>query len=289
MPFEYKKVSTPPNKSIVINFDNPLVFYIAGIAYYSLTYGRGDEQVQEIGLSLGVNQPSPKQLLIQVTGVLQDSSGNGIDPTQSKVDVVVLAWTGTNPGNLLLQGAADIVNGGQSVPIPLPGATFDVLQTVLTGFDLAYSPTQQSVLYQGTGVSALQSGSNGYVLGQATMGDSSGNHASIARVGGGLIAISSGTATNVGFQVLANQQTTNQVSATFPNTVRDAAVLIINGYARYSSGARQIQTAGAGTTGWSVSGKTVNLNNAQAFMRDAGGETQDDTQSSVSLLVVGFY
>jgi hypothetical protein len=34
---------------------------------------------------------------------------------------------------------------------------------------------------------------------------------------------------------------------------------------------------------------TVQLNNAQAFMRTHGGETQDDTQSGVSLLVVGFH
>src|SRR5262249_50229795 len=132
MPFEYKKVSTQPNKSIVINFDNPLVFYIPGIAYYSFSYVSTDGKgLQEVSLSLGVNQPSPTQLLIQVTGVLRDSSGNAIDTSKSKVDVVVLAYTGMNPQNLLLQGATDIVNGGQSVPIPLPGSSFDVFQTVL--------------------------------------------------------------------------------------------------------------------------------------------------------------
>jgi hypothetical protein len=288
MPFEYKKVTTQPNTSIVVEFANPLVFYIPGISYHSFKYPLSDAQVQQISLSLGVNQPSPRQLLISVIGVLQDSSGNGIDSSNSRVDVVVLAYTGTSPGNLLLQGAADIVNGGESVPIPLPSSTFDVLQTVLSGFDLAYG-AQQSVLYFGNGVSALQSGRNGYVLGQASMGDSSGNHASTARIDGGLIAVNSGIAINVGFQVLAGQQTANQVSATFPNALKDAAVLIINSYARYSSGARQVATIGAGTTGWTISGKTVQLANAQAFMSTAGGETQDDTQSSVSLLVVGFY
>ncbi len=288
MPFEYKKVSAQPNKSIVIDFDNPLVFYIPGIAYWSFSYANSDEQVQEVALSLGVNQPSPKRLMIQVTGVLQDTIGNSLDPTQSTVEVVVLAYTGTNPGNLLLQGAADIPNGGQSVPIPLPGNTFDVLQTVLSGFDLAYG-AQQQVLYFSNGVSALASGRNGYVLAQASMGDSSGNHATTARVAGGVIAVNSGTTINAGFQVVPGAQTTSPVDVPFPQTVKDAAVFIINSRVVFSSGARQVQTIGAGTTGWSVSGTTVKLKDARAFMKTGSGEEQDDKQSSVSLLVVGFY
>src|SRR5690606_32385090 len=91
MAFEYQSISTQPNRSVVLNFSAPVVFYLPGISYYSLTHGRKDHHVQELGLSLEVNQPSPQQLQVQVNGIMRDSSGNGIDDVDSRVTVVVLA------------------------------------------------------------------------------------------------------------------------------------------------------------------------------------------------------
>jgi hypothetical protein len=287
MAFEYQTVSTQPNKSVVVNFSAPIVFYLPSISYYSFTYGNSDHHVQEFALSLNVNQPSPQQLQIEVVGILQDSSGNTIDNADSLVNVVILAWTGTNPGTLLLANANGIVNGQQSEPIALPSPSLSTLQSILSGFDLAYAGDHH-VLYEGDGVSARQNGSTGYILGQASMGDSSGNKATTATVNGGLIAVATGVDLNVGFQVVGGQQTSNQVSVPFSKNVKSAAVMMISNTASYS-GDHHIQTVGAGCTGWSINGSTVLLSNARAFMNDKSGNHQDDAKSSVSLLVVGFY
>ncbi|HXH14373.1 MAG TPA: hypothetical protein VNP04_31995 [Alphaproteobacteria bacterium] len=287
MPFEYQTVTTPPNQSILMNFSQPIVFYVPSISYYSFSYGNTDHHVQEFGLSLNVNQPSPQQLHIDVTGILQDSSGHTIDNNASTVTVVTLAWVGTNPGTILLANANGISNNGQSGAIALPSSSLSTLQAVLSGFDLAYS-SDHHVLYEGSGASAQQNGSTAIILGKAQMGDSSGNRATTATINGGLIAVASGTNPGVGFQVLAGEQTTSQVNVSFPQNLSDAAILMLNNYAAYS-GDHHVQTVGAGCTGWSVHGNTVQLENASAFICDHSGHSQDNSKSSVSLLVVGFY
>jgi hypothetical protein len=289
MAFEYQRVSTQPNKSVTVNFAAPIVFYLPGISYYYFTCGNNDHHVLQFGLSLNVNQPSPQQLHIDVIGTLMDSSGHSIDNSDSLVDVVVLAWTGTNPGTLLLSNTSAIANGGQSEPIPLPSASLSTLQSALSGFNLAYQ-TDHHVLYEGSGVSSRQNGTTGYILGQAAMGDGSGNRATTATVDGGLIAVASGVDLNVDFQVLASQQTSNQVSVSFAKNLKSAAVMIINNKAAYpGSGDHHVKTVGAGCTGWSVNGPTVLLDNARALISDGSGNHQDDSKSDVSLLVIGFY
>jgi hypothetical protein len=289
MAFEYQRVSTRPNKSVTVNFAAPIVFYLPSISYYSFTCGKNDHHVLQFGLSLNINQPSSQQLHIDVVGILMDSSGNSIDNSDSLVDIVVLAWTGTNPGTLLLANANAIASGSQSEPIPLPSPSLSTLQSVLSGFNLAYQ-TDHHVLYEGDGVSSRQNGSTGYILGQAAMGDGSGSRATTATVDGGLIAVASGDDLNVGFQILSSQQTSNQVSVPFAKNLKSAAVMVINNKAAYAgSGDHHVKTVGAGCTGWSVNGPSVLLDNARAFISDGSGNHQDDSKSDVSLLVVGFY
>lgn len=288
MAFEYQSISTQPNRSVVLNFSAPVVFYLPGISYYSLTHGRKDHHVQELGLSLEVNQPSPQQLQVQVNGIMRDSSGNGIDDVDSRVTVVVLAWTGTNPGTLLLANAGGIPNNGQSGPIPLPSASLAVFQAVLSGFSLSYTSGDHHVLYENSGVGIQQNGATGFIQGKAGMGDSSGNTASNPTVNGGLIAAASGVDLNADFQVLAAQQTNAQVSVSFAKPLKAAAAMIINNSASYSKD-HHVKTVGAGTTGLSINGSTVVLDNARAFLSDSSDNNQDDSKSSVSLLVIGFY
>jgi hypothetical protein len=290
MPFEYQTVKTNPNKSITMDFSQPIVFFVPCIAYYSLKFnGNTDHHVQELGLRLSTNQPSPTQLMITITGTLRDKGGKTIDNAESTVTVVVLAWVGTNPGTIQLAAASNIANHSQSQPIPLPSSSLATLQTVLAGFNLSYGNTDHHVLYQGAGVAAEQSGATGYILGTVKMADSSGNNASTGTVNGGLIAVASGTDPGVGFMISPNNQSSSPIYVQFPKTLSAAAVMLVHEHAEYKSVDHHVLTVGAGCSGWSVNGKTVQLNDARAFMSDSSNSRQDDSKSGVTLLIVGFY
>lgn len=288
MPFEYQSFTTNPNKSTTVKFNQDVIHYLPAVAYYSLSYGSSDHHVEEVALRLSVNQPSPTELSVTVTAVLDDKSGNTIDNAESSVTVVVLAWTGADPGTIQLASASGIPNNGQSGPISLPSSNLSTFQTVFAGFDLSYGNSDHHVLYQGAGTSGEQSGSTGYIVGSAQMSDSNGNSASTATVNGGLIAIAAGTDAGVGFQLLANQQSASPVYANFPKPVKSAAVMLVSQTASFSSD-HHIQTLGAGCSGWSINGSQVELKNARAFMNDGSGNHQNDSKSNVSVLVVGFY
>jgi len=288
MPFEYQSFTTNPNKSTTIQFSQNVIYYLPAVAYYSLSYGSSDHHVEEVALRLSVNQPSQTQLMVTVNAVLQDHGGNTIDNAESSVTVVVLAWTGTDPGTIQLASASNIANNGQSGPITLPSSNLSTFQTAFAGFDLSYGSSDHHVLYQGAGVSGEQSGSTGYVVGSARMGDSSGNTASTATVNGGLIAVAAGTDPGVGFALSANQQSDSPVYVNFPKTLKQAAVMLVSQTASFSSD-HHIQTVGAGCSGWSVNGNAVQLDNARAFMNDGSGNHHNDSKSNVTMLVVGFY
>lgn len=287
MPFVFNSITTNPNKSVSFTFEQPVVNYVVGYAYSSFTYGSKDHHVQKYALKLTTNQPSSTQLIVNVTGVLQDSSGNTIDNGSSTVTVCVIAWVGTNPGTIALTSATGINNDSSSGPIPLPSSNLSTLQSILSGFDLAYDKDHH-VLYETSGVGTQQSGSTGYITGKVAMGDSSGNVDSTASVSGGLIAVAGGTDSGASFTVVPSKQTTGSFKVSFGQTLSNAIVFVVDSYAAYSAD-HHVKTVGAGSSGWSVSGNTVTLNNASAFISDGSGNHQDNDKSSVTLLVVGLH
>jgi hypothetical protein len=290
MPFEYQSFTTKPNLSNTVKFTQPITHYLPGIAYYCLTYGNGDNNhfVQEVALKLSVEgQPSPEELTIKVSGTLQDKSGHAIDNDNSLVTVVVLAWTGADPGTIQLDSASDISH--ESGPINLVSPSLSAFLTVLAGFRLFYgSNTDHQVLYQEAGVSGKQSGSTGYIVGSAKIRDGSGSTEVVATVNGGLIAIAKDAVPGVEFRLLANQQKKGPFDVQFLKPLKGAAVMLVSEFAAYWD-QHHILTIGAGCSGWSVNGDKVQLKDARAFMNDSSGSFQNDYKSNVTILVVGFY
>lgn len=288
MPFEFKSVTTNTNKSVLLEFTQPIVSYVAGYAYSTFSISGADHHVREYSLRLSSNQPQPKQLNITVTGILEDGNGNKIDNSISKVTVCVLAWVGTNPGTLALASATGINNGASSAGFALPSPTLGTLQSVLNGFDLAYSGSDHHVLYETSGVGVQQNGTSASIVGKAAMGDASGNTASTAYVNGGLIAISAGSDLGAEFKGLSSTQTSDSFQVNFSRDLSSALVMVIDSYASFSAD-HHIKTVGSGCSGWRVDGNTVTLDNARSFLSDGSGNRQDDAESSVTLLVIGLY
>jgi hypothetical protein len=123
------------------------------------------------------------------------------------------------------------------------------------------------------------------------MNDSSGNTAETSTVNGGLIAVSSGTDPGAEFK-LVHQQINDPVDVAFSKVLKSAGVMVVDHEAMYSND-HHVKTVGAGSTGWEVvedaTVPTVRLENARAFISDNSGHDQDDNESFVTLLVIGFY
>src|SRR5262249_28902704 len=136
MPFECKHVTTTPNRSFPVTFDNVIISYLPALSYYSLSFGDNDHQVQRVALRLEVTMPSKRELSITVRAVLQDTSGHTISNERSTVTVSVLAFTGASPGGVLLAPVNDIPNERKSEAITLPTGPLSTFQTALAGFNL---------------------------------------------------------------------------------------------------------------------------------------------------------
>jgi len=292
---QYQSVAT--NGSTIFTFPGSVSSYIVGVSNFSFTFG-SENQVQQIGLSLGlpgrpVSTQNQTQIEVSVVATLSDTAGHVIDNQTSSVGVAVLAYTGAADASVMLQSAT--VNNGQSSNLTVPSGTLvSGLQPMVSGFQLAYPMgVDHNVQTVDIGVSSSPQNPGYASLGAtATMHDASGNYVNgsggtTATITGSLLATSLSSPGYVK-QIVLPKQTNAPFSVDLGTPLAAAAVFVTGFQLQYPlPNDWWVMTIGAGTTGSTVSGSSVLLNNAQALMQDNSGHSQDNAASSVSLVVIG--
>ncbi|MEA2564065.1 MAG: hypothetical protein QOH06_5569 [Acidobacteriota bacterium] len=285
MPVQIRSTSTQPNQTATFDFTGYNVLsFVTGIAYWDFHFHGDDHQVKTLALSLVNNQPDSHTVNVNVSGTFSDDSGNNIDNPDSSVVLCCVAVVDSPDSSLTLAGASSIPNGGASAPIALPGSSLAISSAFLSGFDLSYGDTDHHVLRFQTAAGFAANGSQGEITAQAAMSDNSGDDASTTTINGGLIAA---TPNESGLLVesRANLQTHDDVVVEFGTEISNAVPLLQSLDVQFDSG-HCVQAIGGGCTSWYVSGTSVTLYGALAFMHDISGNNQDDSASSVSMLVV---
>lgn len=286
MPIAIKNKSTQPNKTITFDFgDDNVLSYAVGIGYWKFTQGGSDHHVKKIALSLSPNQSSANQVTCTVNGTLKDSSGHTMKDSDSEVRLSCIAVVNSeDSNNLTIANADGIPNGDQSAAIALPNPSLSLGGSFLSGFNLVYDDgNDHHVRDVQTTAGFSQNGSTGYITSVAFMGDDSGNSAD-GTIDGGLVATST-SETGILGQAVVNQETKDSQTITFSQPLESAAVLIQDLQVAYGSD-HHVKTIGGGCSGWSVSGDTVTLDDARAFVKDDSGHDEKSSESSVSLWVL---
>jgi hypothetical protein len=285
MPVQARYITTSTNRGVDFDFHPANVLsFVVGIAHWKYSYGSSDHHVETMSLSLSTSQPNTQHVSCSVNAIMKDGSGHSIDDGDSEVIVCCIAVVDSPDQNLVLANAGPIANNGASGPIQLPGSSLGFGSPFLSGFNLSFGNSDRHL--QATRITAgfHSNGTSGAITANVSMSDASGHDASTAEIHGGLVA---GTPNETGLEAnsVGNQQTTNSQVVDFGTPLSDAVVLIQDYRAQFKSGDHHILEIGGGCSGWSVSGNTVKLNDARAYLKDGSGNNQTDASSYVSLLV----
>jgi hypothetical protein len=286
MPVQMQHQTTKPNDTVIFNFDDTVLDYMVGIAYWSFTFGDSDHHVNTVQLSISSSKPTGREIHCSVFGKLQDHSGHHIDEQASSVTVVCVAQVGGVDENVVLANVTGIADGGISRAIQLPSGGAVSNAVGLSGFNLSYKggddhhvrEIQASVGFERAGTNL------GHFTGHASLSDNSGHHAAHASVNGSLVSASALQGEVLSDQT-SRQQTKGEVYVDFPQNLLRAVAMIKDMTMRFS-GDHHIQTVGAGCTGWTVSGSGVTLRSPRAFMSDKSGNHQVDEDSHVTMTVI---
>jgi hypothetical protein len=293
MPWAIQYQTLPFNEewSCSFNFPESVSSYIVGIPYFHLSYDITESiyQVQALGLSLGTTQQG-QTVSVTVTPTLSDAGGHTIDNQNSSVMVAVIAWTGAANPQVMLGSAPGIADGG-SAPLPVPSNTSNTgLQPILSGFDLEYASGSYQVETVDVSVSASPQGQGtASVNATVRMHDAGGHYADrgngTATIDGALLATS---LSSPGYVTQTLQlQSGHPVCVNFGNQLSSAVALITGFKVQYQAETSHLlKWISAGTASWSLNGPTVVLNSPRAQLYDTVN-SQDNTQSNVSLVVVG--
>ncbi|ACE85480.1 hypothetical protein [Cellvibrio japonicus] len=282
MPIEIKNASSSPNKTVAFDFSDKVLAYVVGITYWKFSFGSDDHHVKTLLLSLETNQPNSTQVTATITARLDDDTGHGINNGDSLINVSCIAVVTAADSNITLANANGISSGSSSTEISLPSNTLSIGAAFLSGWSLSQSADHHVKTFQTT-AGFKQSGNLGQITSQAQMIDSSGNFANGA-INGGLVAASTAER-GILSKALVNQQTGSSQDVNFNVNLKDASVMLQSLTATFGSKDHHIKSIGGGCSGWKVNGQKVTLNNAQAFITDDSGNSQSNSDSSVSLVV----
>lgn len=263
-----------------------VVAYCVGILYWNLSFGGDDHHVKTMSIQLNTNQPTTSQVTFTVNAVLQDDSGHTIDNSNSSVSVAIVANTTSRDSNFAFANANSINNGSQSGPIALPSSSLSIGSAFLSGLDLSYGSDDHHVKTVQTTAGFNYNGSNGEITSQAQMIDDSGNNASTASINGGLVAASS-NASGLLVRAATDKQTTSAFDVEFGQQLKDSVPLLQNLLVSFGGDDHHVKSIGGGCTGWKTNGSKVTMDNAMAFISDDSGNTQNNSDSKVSMIVLG--
>jgi len=280
------------NGTTQFNFTGSVAQYLAGIASFQLQFEREeDHHVEQMSIQLQTNKPSSNQVTVEAIVVLQDDSGHSIDTTASYVTVTVIASSSSFSSGLLLSPSYTVSSPGDSTGITLPGPTDPILQSVLGGFYLSFGSTDHEIAQVEASVGVGQNSNAGYLKVTADMNDASGNHAVDPTASGALIATS---LSDPGFVVASyTGQHSGEQTPAIPMgaTITGAVSFLTRFHVQYpGSSDHHVRTIGAGpdqTTVDSGDNTKAQTSGVQAWMSDASGNTEDDTNSYASIVVVG--
>jgi hypothetical protein len=291
MPVQLRTAYIQPNQTATFDFTGyEVLSFVTGIAYWEFSFVPDEEHhVETIALSLVNNQPDSRTVTAEVNCTFSDDSGNNIDNEASKVVVCCVAVVDSADSNLALAGASSIPDQGASPPIALPGSSLAISSAFLSGFNLSYGSTDHEVNSFETSAGFAQNGSQGAITAQAQMSDSSGNNAATATINGGLIAATPGES-----GLLAQSRTNLQVNPAdghveleFGTEISAAVALLQDMHVQFDDDQDHTLTRiGGGCFSWEARATSVVLNTSNTFMSDNSGNSQDNSASSISVLVV---
>ncbi|PRQ09706.1 hypothetical protein [Enhygromyxa salina] len=281
-------LSTLPNKEIVFDFGKGtnVLHYVVGISYWKFSFDNTDQRIDTITLNLTSNSAG-SQVTTSIAAQLQGGD-HKMGYKNSSVTLSCVAILNDDNRNYTFGSGLGIPNGGRSSPITLCSSTPSVSSAFLSGFSLRYSGSKHHVQTIQTTAGVATDGSTGYITSQANMNDHSNNWAQNPTIDGGLIYVDK-SQTGLLAQALPNQQAASPVSVKFPGTSLSAAAVMLQSLTvSYGSGHdHDIKHVGGGAPNWTVGGDTVVLDSAQAFMSDDSHNSQQNSDSRVSLIVLG--
>lgn len=282
-----------PNQTATFTFQKQVYAYALGIWGFRLSYGADtDHWVQDLSLRMlpvqtEVEATVGNVIQARVEARLSDSSGNTIDPSDSTIRPVCVAVTGMADARTVMTAVNGVANG-QQAPVSLPGSgLFSILSSFLSGFTLDYSSTDHQVLGASAGCGITNNQSQGFVTASAHLYDASGNRANSTNVDASVIASINnkpGFATAV-----VTRQTGNPIEVDFSpqlSSVSSVACLLNSWEVKFPS-VHNVRAIQVGSWGWpKISGTKVTLPNLWASIQDGSGNTQDDSASNATVLVI---
>jgi hypothetical protein len=283
-----------PGQTATFTFQNPVQAFVLGISALNLTYGQDDHYIQELQIQILPGQEAVVGNVVtaQIEAEMHDGSGNTIDVMDSGVWLVCIANTGTDDPKTLLTNVSGIANNG-TASVSLPNTSgFSVVESFLSGFTLQYFSGHE-VLHADAGCGITYEQSNGIISANAQLYDSSGNQANTALIDAG-VAVSTDGEPGFFMQEVTAQSTSltpwEWVQVTF-NSLKSisAAFAVIKSWkVQYSGpGDHWVKTIWVGVEqGVYNYENNVSLKYPNARISDASGNTQDNSLSNVTLVVI---
>lgn len=285
MPLEIQVDIVKPNTTRTFTFSDTITQPLVGISGYQLSFGETtDHHLQTVSISLATNQ-SGSVLQVTPNAILRDGSGHNLDPSNSWITIIAMAWVATAEPDLEFACVNNIADSYNSSDIAIPCTNPSTLQAILTGFNLSFGSGDhhfQSYLFS---AGSLRNGGNAAISGSAALLDGSGNIASTAAINGGLIA---NCCASLGLQlqhVESLQGTT--VACTFTEGVTAFQPFLTSVKAAFSGSDHHLKTLSAYLKISGQEGLDVTVTGG-AYVADNSGNHQDDSLSSVSGFVIGY-
>lgn len=282
MPIAIKSVPSRTNVPVTFDFEDDVVSYVVGIAYWRFAFGGSDDHhVLRLGMSLLNSKPTRRQIVSTVVARLQDGAGHTIDDAASSITLVCIAETTLHNSFVALTSVDNVQSGSNGGNVALPSSSLVIGQAFLSGWNLSHSADDHHMKRLQLAAGLVPDGNVGRVSASAQMADGSGHYAD-GTINGGVVATSDAS-TGLLSRYVSPQQTTGPVTVGFGRNLKAGAVVLQGLVASFSGDDHHIRTIGGGVSGWRVSGSDLLLDNARAFMTDDSGHSQDNANSYVTL------
>jgi hypothetical protein len=282
MPLEIQSYPVTPNAPRTFTFNDSISQYWVGLSGYQLSYGNNtSHHIGAMSITLLSNH-SGSAVTVTPKVVLTNNDGANLDPSDSWINIMVMAWTGTWSGGIVLDTDSNIVNNGNSTPLDIGCTNPSVLQAALTGFNFSFGSDHHLVNYS-CSAGTNRNGANASITGFASMQVGNGEAPSIATINGGLIAICDATLNLQPPQPVQLQDSSKDLAfvqgttKAYPFLTGVQASYFADHHVRKISAYLEISQNQA--PNFTVKGGS--------YLSDNDGHTQDNSRSSVSGFVIG--
>jgi hypothetical protein len=270
------------------DFGQTVYQYVIGISFVQMAYSTNfadDNAVENMSVHLAPNLTG-STVQVTATLVLHDDDSHNLDTSNSYLKLTCLAMLGSNDLNGNLTNITNIASGGNSAVLSEP-LNPDLLVGVLSGFDYSYGSSDHFVetFSASAGVNTVQGGV--VLTGSAQMNDDSGNNATCT-IDGGLIAYAGVSGSNLLFQTVTKQSPANNVTVNFNQPITGAGAFVQGWTISYGDDDHKVAQwwAGPYEVKFDASSGAVTLVRLAATVGDDSGNREDDSKSSVTVLVV---